>query len=82
MGASKVFPAKHFRQVRRSVAPSNASIKELLNYIVIVKSMVAKKAIEERYNTVNKGFLEAGLLKLRYIFYFRPILVDGLFFVR
>ena len=74
------FSRKAFRQVRRSVAASNASIKELLNYIVIVKSYSGEKAIEERYNTVNKGFLEAGLFEVTTFSIFRP-LVDGLFFV-
>lgn len=74
------FSRKAFRQVRRSVAASNASIKELLNYIVIVKSYGGEKKIEERYNTVNKGFLEAGLFEVTTFSIFRP-LVDGLFFV-
>ena len=74
------FSRKAFRQVRRSVAASNASIKELLNYIVIVKSYGGERAIEERYNTVNKGFLEAGLFEVTTFSIFRP-LVDGLFFV-
>ena len=74
------FSRKAFRQVRRSVASSNASIKELLNYIVIVKSYGGEKDIEERYNTVNKGFLEAGLFEVTTFSIFRP-LVDGLFFV-
>ena len=74
------FSRKAFRQVRRSVAASNASIKELLNYIVIVKSYSGENEIEERYNTVNKGFLEAGLFEVTTFSIFRP-LVDGLFFV-
>lgn len=74
------FSRKAFRQVRRSVAASNASIKELLNYIVIVKSYGGEKDIEKRYNTVNKGFLEAGLFEVTTFSIFRP-LVDGLFFV-
>ena len=74
------FSRKAFRQVRRSVAASNASIKELLNYIIIVKSYKGEKEIEERYNTVNKGFLEAGLFEVTTFSIFRP-LVDGLFFV-
>ena len=74
------FSRKAFRQVRRSVAASNASIKELLNYIVIFKSYSGEKEIEERYNTVNKGFLEAGLFEVTTFSIFRP-LVDGLFFV-
>ena len=74
------FSRKAFRHVRRSVAASNASIKELLNYIVIVKSYGGEKEIEERYNTVNKGFLEAGLFEVTTFSIFRP-LVDGLFFV-
>ena len=74
------FSRKAFRQVRRSVAASNASIKELLNYIVIVKSYSGEKEIEERYNTVNRGFLEAGLFEVTTFSIFRP-LVDGLFFV-
>ena len=74
------FSRKAFRQVRRSVAASNASIKELLNYIVIVKSYGGEKDIEERYNMVNKGFLEAGLFEVTTFSIFRP-LVDGLFFV-
>ena len=74
------FSRKAFRQVRRSVAASNASIKELLNYIVIVKSYGGEKDIEERYNTVNKGFLVAGLFEVTTFSIFRP-LVDGLFFV-
>ena len=74
------FSRKAFRQVRRSVAASNASIKELLNYIVIVKSYGGERAIEERYNTVNKGFLEADLFEVTTFSIFRP-LVDGLFFV-
>lgn len=74
------FSRKAFRQVRQSVAASNASIKELLNYIVIVKSYGGEKDIEERYNTVNKGFLEAGLFEVTTFSIFRP-LVDGLFFV-
>ena len=74
------FSRKAFRQVRRSVAASNASIKELLNYIVIVKSYGGEKEIEERYNTVNKGFLEAGLFEVTTFSIFRP-LVDGLFFI-
>ena len=74
------FSRKAFRQVRRSVAASNASIKELLNYIVIVKSYGGEKAIEDKYETVNKGFLEAGLFEVTTFSIFRP-LVDGLFFV-
>ena len=74
------FSRKAFRQVRRSVAASNASIKELLNYIVIVKSYSGEKEIEERYNTVNRVFLEAGLFEVTTFSIFRP-LVDGLFFV-
>ena len=74
------FSRKAFRQVRRSVAASNASIKELLNYIVIVKSYGGENEIEERYNTVNRGFLEAGLFEVTTFSIFRP-LVDGLFFV-
>ena len=74
------FSRRAFRKVSRSVAASNASIKELLNYIVIVKSYGGEKAIEERYNTVNKGFLEAGLFEVTTFSIFRP-LVDGLFFV-
>ena len=74
------FSRKAFRRVRRSVAASNASIKELLNYIVIVKSYGGEKEIEERYNSVNKGFLEAGLFEVTTFSIFRP-LVDGLFFV-
>lgn len=74
------FSRKAFRQVRRSVAASNASIKELLNYIVIVKAYGGEKAIEGRYETVNKGFLEAGLFEVTTFSIFRP-LVDGLFFV-
>ena len=74
------FSRKAFRQVRRSVAASNASIKELLNYIVIVKAYGGEKQIEERYNTVNNGFLEAGLFEVTTFSIFRP-LVDGLFFV-
>ena len=74
------FSRKAFRQVRRSVAASNASIKELLNYIVIVKSYGGEKEIEERYNTVNKGFLDAGIFEVTTFSIFRP-LVDGLFFV-
>ncbi|MBS6292989.1 MAG: ABC transporter ATP-binding protein [Veillonella sp.] len=74
------FSRKAFRQVRRSVAASNSSIKELLNYIVIVKSYGGEKAIEGRYETVNKGFLEAGLFEVTTFSIFRP-LVDGLFFV-
>ena len=74
------FSRKAFRQVRRSVAASNAIIKELLNYIVIVKSYGGEKEIEERYNSVNKGFLEAGLFEVTTFSIFRP-LVDGLFFV-
>ena len=74
------FSRKAFRQVRRSVAASNASIKELLNYIVIVKSYGGEKAIEDKYETVNKVFLEAGLFEVTTFSIFRP-LVDGLFFV-
>lgn len=74
------FSRKAFRQVRRSVAASNASIKELLNYIVIVKSYGGEKEIEERYNTVNKGFLDAGIFEVTTFSIFRP-LVDGLFFI-
>ena len=74
------FSRKAFRQVRRSVAASNASIKELLNYIVIVKAYGGEKAIEGRYENVNKGFLEAGLFEVTTFSIFRP-LVDGLFFV-
>lgn len=74
------FSRKAFRQVRRSVAASNASIKELLNYIVIVKSYGGEKVIEDKYETVNKGFLEAGLFEVTTFSIFRP-LVDGLFFV-
>ena len=74
------FSRKAFRQVRRSVAASNSSIKELFNYIVIVKSYGGENEIEERYNTVNKGFLEAGLFEVTTFSIFRP-LVDGLFFV-
>ena len=74
------FSRKAFRQVRRSVAASNASIKELLNYIVIVKSYGGEKAIEDRYETVNKVFLEAGLFEVTTFSIFRP-LVDGLFFI-
>ena len=74
------FSRRAFRQVRTSVAISNSSIKELLNYIVIVKTYVGEKLIENRYDSVNKAFLNAGLFEVTTFSIFRP-LVDGLFFV-
>lgn len=74
------FSRRAFRQVRTSVATSNSSIKELLNYIVIVKTYVGEKFIENRYDSVNKAFLNAGLFEVTTFSIFRP-LVDGLFFV-
>lgn len=74
------FSRRAFRQVRTSVATSNSSIKELLNYIVIVKTYVGEKLIENRYDSVNKAFLKAGLFEVTTFSIFRP-LVDGLFFV-
>ncbi|MDY4746118.1 ABC transporter ATP-binding protein [Veillonella caviae] len=74
------FSRRAFRQVRTSVATSNSSIKELLNYIVIVKTYVGEKLIENRYDSVNKAFLNAGLFEVTTFSIFRP-LVDGLFFV-
>lgn len=74
------FSRRAFRQVRTSVATSNSSIKELLNYIVIVKTYVGEKIIENRYDSVNKAFLNAGLFEVTTFSIFRP-LVDGLFFV-
>lgn len=74
------FSRKAFRQVRTSVAASNASIKELLNYIVIVKTYRGERNIEDRYDEVNKRFLAAGIFEVTTFSIFRP-LVDGLFFV-
>lgn len=74
------FSRRAFRQVRTSIATSNSSIKELLNYIVIVKTYVGEKLIENRYDSVNKAFLNAGLFEVTTFSIFRP-LVDGLFFV-
>lgn len=74
------FSRKAFRQVRKSIAASNSSIQELLNYIVIVKTYVGEKIIEGRYDKVNKDFLNAGLFEVTTFSIFRPI-VDGLFFV-
>lgn len=80
IGVYQKFSRRAFRQVRTSVATSNSSIKELLNYIVIVKTYVGEKLIENRYDSVNKAFLNAGLFEVTTFSIFRP-LVDGLFFV-
>lgn len=74
------FSRRAFRQVRTSVAASNASIKELLNYIIIVKTYVGERLIESRYDDVNRSFLKAGLFEVTTFSIFRP-LVDALFFV-
>lgn len=74
------FSRKAFRQVRSSVAASNSSIKELLNYILIVKTYLGERSIEQRYDTVNREFLKAGIFEVTTFSIFRP-LVDGLFFV-
>ena len=74
------FSRKAFRQVRSSVAASNSSIKELLNYILIVKTYLGERSIEHRYDTVNREFLKAGIFEVTTFSIFRP-LVDGLFFV-
>ena len=74
------FSRKAFRQVRSSVAASNSSIKELLNYILIVKTYLGEKSIEQRYDSVNREFLKAGIFEVTTFSIFRP-LVDGLFFV-
>ena len=71
------FSRKAFRQVRRSVAASNASIKELLNYIVIVKSYSGEKGLRSVTIRLIK-VLEAGLFEVTTFSIFRP-LVDGLF---
>ena len=74
------FSRKAFRQVRSSVAASNSSIKELLNYILIVKTYLGERSIEQRYDSVNREFLKAGIFEVTTFSIFRP-LVDGLFFV-
>ena len=74
------FSRKAFRQVRSSVAASNSSIKELLNYILIVKNYLGERSIEQRYDSVNREFLKAGIFEVTTFSIFRP-LVDGLFFV-
>ena len=74
------FSRKAFRQVRTSVAASNSSIQELLNYIVIIKTYIGESAIAKRYDKVNKSFLDAGLFEVTTFSIFRPI-VDALFFV-
>lgn len=74
------FSRRAFRQVRTSVAASNSSIKELLNYIIIVKTYVGEKIIEKRYDKVNREFLDAGIFEVITFSIFRP-LVDALFFV-
>lgn len=74
------FSRKAFRQVRSSVAASNSSIKELLNYILIVKTYLGERSIEQRYDSVNSEFLKAGIFEVTTFSIFRP-LVDGLFFV-
>ena len=73
------FSRKAFRQVRSSVAASNSSIKELLNYILIVKTYLGERS-EQRYDSVNREFLKAGIFEVTTFSIFRP-LVDGLFFV-
>ena len=73
------FSRKAFRQVRSSVAASNSSIKELLNYILIVKTYLGERSIEQRYDSVNREFLKAGIFEVTTFSIFRP-LVDGLFF--
>ena len=74
------FSRRAFRQVRSSVAASNSSIKELLNYILIVKTYLGERSIERRYDSVNRDFLNAGIFEVTTFSIFRP-LVDGLFFV-
>ena len=59
---------------------SNSSIKELLNYILIVKTYLGERSIEQRYDSVNREFLKAGIFEVTTFSIFRP-LVDGLFFV-
>lgn len=74
------FSRRAFRQVRSSVAASNSSVKELLNYILIVKTYLGERSIERRYDSVNRDFLNAGIFEVTTFSIFRP-LVDGLFFV-
>lgn len=74
------YARRAFRAVRTSVAASNSSIQELLNYIVIIKTYVGEKIIESRYDSVNRDFLKAGLFEVTTFSIFKPI-VDALFFV-
>lgn len=74
------FSRRAFRQVRTSVAASNSSIKELLHFIIIVKTYVGERFIEKRYDKVNREFLDAGLFEVITFSIFRPF-VDALFFV-
>ena len=52
----------------------------MLNYILIVKTYLGERSIEQRYDSVNREFLKAGIFEVTTFSIFRP-LVDGLFFV-
>ena len=74
------YARKAFRGVRSKVAASNASVQEMLNAILMIKTYVGEIIMEKSYDKVSREFLEAGLFEVKTFAIFRPI-VDGLFFV-
>lgn len=74
------YAKKAFRGVRSKVAASNASVQEMLNAILMIKTYVGEIIMEKSYDKVSREFLEAGLFEVKTFAIFRPI-VDGLFFI-
>lgn len=74
------YARKAFRGVRSKVAASNASVQEMLNAILMIKTYVGEVIMEKSYDRVSREFLQAGLFEVKTFAIFRPI-VDGLFFI-
>ena len=74
------YARKAFRGVRSKVAVSNASVQEMLNAILMIKTYVGEVIMEKSYDRVSREFLQAGLFEVKTFAIFRPI-VDGLFFI-
>lgn len=73
------FARRAFRGVRTKLAASNASVQEVLNFIIIIKAYVGEKMIARQYDRISREFLAAGLFEVKTFAIFRPI-VDFLFF--
>lgn len=74
------YARRAFRGVRTKLAASNTSVQEMLNLILLIKSYLAERLIERKYEKISQEFLDAGLFEVKTFAIFRPI-VDSLFFV-